>query len=163
MSNRLRGALRGPSVTRRLFSVKAHTLYSPTPAQVEQYLGDSLSSTSATAYLLSTSIDPSRLQSLISPLQSISSIGSFSSPLPGQEPSLSIVTFDKGVTFQTDLSGRPPVEVGRFKRPGQGLRNDDLKGTQIGEGEAIRKEEGWAGLWKGEAETSNIPELSGVR
>jgi hypothetical protein len=41
-------------------------------------------------------------------------------------------------------------------------RTDDKKGSLIGEGEAVRKDEGWAGLWKGEKDTTRIPELQGV-
>ena len=146
---------------RRCLSITAHTLFSPTVELLERHLTNK-SKTSVTAYLFS-SIDAADISTLLAPLQaSGSSIGSFSTSLPQQEPSLSVITIENAVTFRTDLTGRPGAQVGRYQRPDYEVTADDLKGSRIGEGDAIKSKEGWAGMWKSEKVSSSIPELEGV-
>lgn len=153
------------STSKRQLSTRAHTLYSPTPELLERHLADAVpSSESASVYLLSTLLSPSTLQPLLSALQHAlpNSIGSFSTSPPGTEPSLAMATFDSGVTFRTNLSGRPKAEVGRYQRPGAVAQEGDTRGSVVGEVEDVRREEGWAGMWKGETGTTVIDELQGV-
>jgi len=154
------------STSKRQLSTRAHTLYSPTPELLERHLADvPQSAHSASVYLLSTSLPTNLLQPLLSALQHAlpNSIGSFSTSPPGVEPSLAIATFDTGLTFRTNLSGRPKAEVGRYQRPGSAAQEGDTRGSVVGEVEDIRREEGWAGMWKGETETTAIDELQGVK
>lgn len=151
-------------ISRRCFHCRAHTLYSPTPTSLQSFLScNPVSSTSTTLYVLSTSL--THLPDLLSSLQRHlpSSIGSFSSSPPNSPPSLSIATFDHGQIFRSDLSGRPPAEVGHWQRASHEGYAEDRKGSEAGDVEATRKEEGWAGLWRGETEVGPITDLEGVK
>ena len=152
---------------RRAYSVRATTLCNPTQASLEDYLASHpTTSTSVSLYLLSTALPSSTLQPFISALQSHapSSIGSFASS-SHLGPTISIAAFDKGVTaFRTDLSGRPKAQVGRWQRPSENMNEEDLKGSVIGHGEKLKRDEGWAGLWRANVGQSNsIEQLRGTR
>lgn len=160
--------LSSPASVRGLSS-KAHTLLSPTPELLQEYLGAHPSDRSTVLYLLSTSIDTALLQPLIATLQSTSdqSLGSFSVSPPGGESSLSIVTLtpEQGESiyaFRTAMSGRPDAQVGRYQRPGND-NDEDKKGSVVGEVERLKEGEGWSGFWKGERTVNPIPELDGVK
>lgn len=149
------------SVSRRYLSVRAHTLFSPTPELLDKHLSSHTHSpTSVSVYLLSTSLPASALQPLISALQSRlpASIGSFLSSPPGTEASLAIATFERGATFRTALSGRPAAQVGKYQRPGPVL-GEDRKGDKVGEIDEVKGEEGWDGLWRSGGEVPRIEEI----
>ncbi|OCF57225.1 hypothetical protein L486_04681 [Kwoniella mangroviensis CBS 10435] len=146
----------------RAIRTRAQTFFSPTPEYVSSHLAKT---TDPSIFLLSTSLQ--HLSQHLPVIQNHlpNSIGSFSITPPGHEPTLSIATFsDDARIFRSDLTGRPPAEVGRFQRPSsqRSQREEDLKGTGQGQAEALLAGEGWAGMWKGEAREQRIAELEGV-
>ncbi|WVW85579.1 hypothetical protein I302_107617 [Kwoniella bestiolae CBS 10118] len=147
--------------TIRSLHTRAQTFFSPTPEYVSANL---FHTTDPSLFLLSTSLQhlPQHLSTLQTHLPN--SIGSFSITPAGHEPTLSVATFSDARIFRSDLTGRPPAEVGRFQRPESQriLRGEDLKGSGQGQAEALLAGEGWAGLWKGETTHQRIPDLEGV-
>jgi hypothetical protein len=113
---------------------RAHTIYSPTTSHLDEFLSDHPSS-DPSLYVLSTSLPSDFLSPLLSLLQKHlpSSIGSFSLSPPNHEPSLSILSFSgaKSRIFRSSLTGRQPVEVGRWQRP-RGENVGDTKGREEG-------------------------------
>ena len=157
----LRSASQRVGLPRRHLSVRAHTLFNPTPELLEQHLSSAPASPgSVSVYLLSTSLPASSLQPLLTTLQDKlpASIGSFLSSPPGSEASLAIATFDRGAVFRTSLTGRPAAQVGRYQRPGP-VWEEDTKGDTVGEIEAVRGEEGWDGLWRSGGDVPRIEEM----
>ncbi|WWC71530.1 uncharacterized protein I206_105488 [Kwoniella pini CBS 10737] len=153
------------SSARRLLHTRVQTFFSPTPSYVESHIAQHAKTDSTSLFLLSTSLEnlPQHLPILQKYLPN--SIGSFSITPPGQEPTLSLASFSESVqTFRSNLTGRPPAEVGRFQRPQtqRNQREEDLKGAGPGEAEALLAGEGWAGMWKGEAAIERISELEGI-
>ncbi|WWC90670.1 uncharacterized protein L201_005606 [Kwoniella dendrophila CBS 6074] len=149
----------------RALHTRAQTFLSPTPEFVASHLSQSTSPSSASIFLLSTSLQqlPQHLPILQKHLPN--SIGSFSITPAGQESTLSLATFsDNARIFRSNLTGRPPAEVGRFQRPESQRvqREEDLKGAGQGQAEALLAGEGWAGMWKGEIAEQRIPELEGI-
>ena len=153
-----------------------HTLLSPDPPYLESFLASHPASSSAISlYMLSTSLP--QLSDLISITQSAlpNSIGSFSSQPLDSPPTLSIITFDNdkeddgeehGIqVFRSELSGRSPAEVGHWQRPSTIMKglSEDSKGSQAGDVEGLRSEQGWAGLWKGQIGKSRINQLEDVK
>lgn len=141
------------------------TIYSPTPAALSSYL-DSLprNADSASLYLLSAT--PSAdLGALVSTLQKAlpQSVGSFCTPVPSgkgarSEPTLSIATFANARIWRSEITGRRPVEVGRWYRPRE-MTSEDAKGTEAGDLASLSKDD-W---WEPEVDIRRVPELEGVR
>ncbi|RSH88774.1 hypothetical protein EHS25_003002 [Saitozyma podzolica] len=145
-------------------SARAHTIFSPTPAAVEAFLAKNPAPTkSSSLYLLSTSIPPSDLSPILVSLQKhlSSSVGSFCTSSPGGPSSLSIVTFPEARTWRSDLSGRPPPEVGRWHRPREETA-EDRKGRLEGEGLLAQETHGWDKMWEPDSGSERIPDLDGV-
>lgn len=142
-----------------------NTIYSPTPASLSSYL-DSVprSADSASFYLLSAR--PSAdLGALVSTLQKTlpQSVGSFCTPSPSRdgarsEPTLSIATFENARIWRSEITGRRPVEVGRWYRPRE-MTSEDAKGTEAGDLASLDKDD-W---WEPEVDVRRVPELEGVR
>lgn len=134
-------------------SIKTSTLFSPTPT----FLADHLSSippNSLTLYSVSTTL--SSLPELLPHLQSLpNSIGSFSHPpLTSPEPYISLAHFPGGKLFHTALTGRRPVEVGRWHRPHPaGIGREDMKGGEMGDLDGVRDTGlgGWGEAWEADA------------
>ncbi|KAL7422747.1 hypothetical protein Q5752_002039 [Cryptotrichosporon argae] len=146
--------------TSTLSRIRAHTLLSPTPASLAAYLAQHPpSGSSATLYSLSLShADPA----LLAPLRGRpNSIGSFHvAPAPVAEPALAIAHVEDATVFRSELSGRGHAEVGRWQRPGNAWP-EDARGRGEGEMERVRREEGWAGMWRA-VDGGNVPDLEGV-
>ncbi|WWD19082.1 hypothetical protein CI109_103540 [Kwoniella shandongensis] len=171
-----RSSRRALSLARRALHTRAQTYYSPTPDFLAEHLASnplpSLSK-STSLFLLSTTL-PHLAQNLLI-LQTFfpNHIASFSITPPGSEPTLSLATFTpdesagEGVkVWRSDLSGRPPAEVGRFQRPEkqrEEQRVEEAKGKEQGEAEMRLAGEGWAGMWRGENEVGRIEALEGVK
>ncbi|WVR07518.1 hypothetical protein IAU60_004560 [Kwoniella sp. DSM 27419] len=152
----------------RVLHTRAQTFYSPTADFLETHLARHPASPGSTsAFLLSTSLPdlPGHLAVLQKHLPTY--IGSFSTTAPGQEPTIALATFSDAEirVFRSDLTGRPPAEVGRFQRPEsqREKREEDLKGLGQGEAEARLAGEGWAGMWRSELAVERIAELEGVQ
>jgi hypothetical protein len=131
---------------------------------VEAFLADNPAPTqSSSLYLLSTSIPPSHLSPILASLQKhlSSSVGAFCTSSPGGPSSLSFVTFPEARTWRSELSGRPPPEVGRWHRPREETV-DDRKGRSEGEGLHVQETKGWDGLWEPDTGSERIPDLDGV-
>ncbi len=155
-----------PQVFQRKLHARTHVFLSPTSNSLRSFLSLNPPSPSSTSlYLLSTSLP--HVPDLLSALQTLpSSIGSFSSHPLDAPPSLSIATFESGVgIFRSGLSGRPPAEVGRRQRPTEVVEGyaEDKKGNEQGDVESMRREEGWAGLWKGGVGGGRIEALEAVK
>jgi hypothetical protein len=153
-----------PRPIQRSLSARAHTIFSPTPAAVEAFLAKNPAPTkSSSLYLLSTSIPPSDLSPILVSLQKhlSSSVGSFCTSSPGGPSSLSIVTFPEARTWRSDLSGRPPPEVGRWHRPREETA-EDRKGRLEGEGLLAQETHGWDKMWEPDSGSERIPDLDGV-
>ena len=175
-------ARRWLNTARQALSIRAHTMYSPTPSLVSQHLS-TIPAEWTSVFLLSNSIPVEFLEQLLLIIndQCPSSIGTFSASPPQIEPCISIATFSgpsrgssagdaSGIgkdrtdaplkTFHTPMSGRADPEVGRWQRPRE-VQNEDLKGMRVGEMGSVGGQEGWAGIWKPEEGIERIPELEG--
>ncbi|WVR00037.1 hypothetical protein IAU59_007179 [Kwoniella sp. CBS 9459] len=157
--------------SKRLLHTQAYTYYSPTTELLETHLAQqSIKPDSTSVFLLSTSLQnlPRHLSALQKHLPSY--IGSFSITPSDHEPTISLATFSGAADgevriFRSELTGRPPAEVGRFQRPEQQRtkRAEDLKGSGQGEVEDALIGQGWAGLWRSENAVERIPDLEGVQ
>lgn len=161
--------------------IKTSTLFSPTPAFLQSHLQtnppppDSL-----TLYTISTNL--TSLPELLPHLQSLpNSIGSFSHPPPPSSssassnqdngPYISLAHFPGkgGKLFHTALTGRRPVEVGRWHRPHPGgIGREDLKGLEMGDLGGVRDGGaggGWGEAWEADAghDIQRIEGLEGVK
>ncbi|OCF37967.1 hypothetical protein I317_03928 [Kwoniella heveanensis CBS 569] len=151
----------------RSLYTQACTFYSPSPQFLQAHLAQQTKKPDSTSvFLLSTSLPdlPQHLSVLQKHLPSY--IGSFSIAPPDHEPTISLATFSDGElrVFRSELTGRPPAEVGRFQRPEQQRtkRAEDLKGLGQGEVEDALIGQGWAGLWRSENPVQRIPDLEDV-
>ncbi|EIW68173.1 hypothetical protein TREMEDRAFT_15842, partial [Tremella mesenterica DSM 1558] len=149
---------------------QAHTLYSPTIPHLQSHLRSlSLQPNSTALYLLSTSLSPESLESIISILSNSfpTSIGSFGITSPGEENYISLVIFNDGKVFSSELFGPPETSVGRAQRPANSDQSDfSSSGLRRSAGDGIRKarERGWEDIWSGKVEEDeDIEQLRGVK
>ncbi|KAI9637449.1 uncharacterized protein MKK02DRAFT_43370 [Dioszegia hungarica] len=149
------------------------TLFSPTPDFLASHLASNPAPTdSLTLYTICTTL-PS-LPGLLPHLQRLpNSIGSFSHPRPVQagqnQPYISLAHFPRngGSVFHTALTGRRPVEVGRWHRPHpDGVGKEDLKGGEMGDLGDVRGAGlgGWGEAWEADAGAADerVQGLEGV-
>jgi hypothetical protein len=161
------------SCARQYSSIKTSTIFSPTPDFLSAHLATHPPPADCfTLYTMCTTL-PS-LPDLLPHLQSLpNSIGSFSHPpLPiasgrAVEPYISLAYFPgAGRLFHTGLTGRRPVEVGRWHRPHpDGIGKEDRKGGQVGDLDGVRDGGlgGWGEAWEADAghEAEQVDALAG--